>query len=108
MSAQAVKPTADPSNPASPNARPVYKNPPRESHPTELLTHQFVPYGATVANVERDAGTPAPMEIDGEVLMPETPAKVKPDSKKSKGKKRKGDGAEPDSPKKTKKAKTTS
>ncbi|KAJ6606156.1 hypothetical protein DFH09DRAFT_1119463 [Mycena vulgaris] len=108
MAAQAVKPTPDPSNADSPNGRPVYKNPPRESHPIELLKHKFMPYGSTVDIPDGDAGTPAPMEVDGEVLVPDTPAKVKGESKKSKGKKRKGEGEADETPKKVKKAKTTS
>ncbi|KAJ7491038.1 hypothetical protein FB451DRAFT_1124651 [Mycena latifolia] len=109
MAAQAVKPTPDPSIADSPNARPVYKNPPREKHPIELLTHKFMPYGSTVGTAEGDdrAGTPAAMEVDGEVLVPETPAKVKGE-KKSKGKKRKGEVDDGESPKKPKKAKTAS
>ncbi|KAJ7700810.1 hypothetical protein B0H17DRAFT_925085 [Mycena rosella] len=113
MAAQAVKPTPDPTITGSPTARPVYKNPPRERHPVELLTHSFMPYGSTVGEGEGErADTPAAMEVDGgEVLVPETPAKQKKEkgeSKKSKGKKRKGEGEGGESPKKLKKAKTTS
>jgi hypothetical protein len=122
MAAQPVKPTPDPSaTTSSSNARPVYKNPPRESHPTELLTHKFTPYGAADADAEEGpARATTPMEVDAEVLVPETPEpaakskkggkkekeKDKGDDKKSKGKKRKGEEGE--SPKKPKKAKTAS
>ncbi|KAJ7891339.1 hypothetical protein B0H14DRAFT_3105216 [Mycena olivaceomarginata] len=122
MAAQPVKPTPDPSAAtSSSNARPVYKNPPRESHPTELLTHKFTPYGAADADAEEGpARATTPMEVDAEVLVPETPEprrkiqkggkkekeKDKGDDKKSKGKKRKGEEGE--SPKKPKKAKTAS
>ncbi|KAJ7778781.1 hypothetical protein DFH07DRAFT_795997 [Mycena maculata] len=112
MSAQEVKPTPDPTNSTSPNARPTYKNPPRESHPKELLTHKFMPYGSIVESEPGRARTP--MEIDSEprVLVPETPrteipqtvTKVKGDKK---SKKRKGEEVG-ESPKKPKKAKTTS
>ncbi|KAJ7118990.1 hypothetical protein C8R44DRAFT_854055 [Mycena epipterygia] len=108
MAAQAVKPTPDPANAATPNAPPVYKNPPRESHPKELLTHSFLPYGATVGSAEEgEVTTPMDVDKDGEVLVPETPAKAKEDSKKLKGKKRKG-AEDGESPKKPKKAKTAS
>ncbi|KAJ7144984.1 hypothetical protein C8R43DRAFT_1013712 [Mycena crocata] len=112
MAAQAVKATPDSSKATSPNTPPVYKNPPRESHPKELLTHKFMPYGSMVGtgSTEDAAGrTDTPMELD-RVLVPETPATPattsKADGKKSTGKKRKGE--EGDSPKKPKKAKTAS
>ncbi|KAJ7765762.1 hypothetical protein B0H16DRAFT_1524299 [Mycena metata] len=114
MSAQSVKPTPDP-------ARAVYKNPPREVHPKELLTHKFVPYGAAgeVADANANAArATTPMEVDAgsKVLVPVTPAaKSKGDKaeKKSKGKKRKGEeggavAGESPPPKKPKKAKTAS
>jgi len=120
MAAQPVKPTPDPSGPSSPNARPVYKNPPRESHPQELLSHRFVPYGAvdpTEGGEEGSGRATTLMEVDPEVLVPETPEspsktekdgkKDKRDDKKSKGKKRKGEEVG-ESPKKSKKAKTAS
>ncbi|KAJ6457062.1 hypothetical protein C8R47DRAFT_1060289 [Mycena vitilis] len=118
MAAQAVKPTPDPASTSSPNERPVFKNPPRECHPVELLTHKFVPYGAADGIGEAPARAATPMEVEPEVLVPDTPAKTpKPKGddkkakgddkeKKSKGKKRKGeeDGASPKKPKKVKTA----
>jgi hypothetical protein len=106
MAAQAAKPTPDPSSTATANERPVYKNPPRELYPKELLTHAFVPYGAAVAEGPGRARTP--MEVEQEVLVPETPeptSKVKGEGKKPlKGKKRKGE-EDGEAPKKKHKSK---
>ncbi|KAJ7084847.1 hypothetical protein B0H15DRAFT_383168 [Mycena belliarum] len=109
LSAQAVKPTPDSSAANFPNAPSVYKNPPRERYPSELLTHKFMPCGSLVGEGDR-VGTPAALEVDGEVLVPDTPVKTKSESKKPKGKKRKGEGDAVDGepPKKTKKVKTAS
>ncbi|KAF7353838.1 hypothetical protein MVEN_01069400 [Mycena venus] len=87
MSAQPVKPTPDPSAASSSNARAVYKNPPRESHPQELLTHRFLPYGAADPTEGSETGprrATTPMAVDSEVLVPETPtspSKSKEDKK---------------------------
>ncbi|KAJ7272803.1 hypothetical protein C8J57DRAFT_1434869 [Mycena rebaudengoi] len=97
VSAQAVKPTPDPAHTGdSPSARPVYKNPPRECHPKELLKHRFMPYGSLVGEgigvvVTNDDDAPA-MDVDA------------PDATPKKSKKRKGEPGE--TPKKPKKAKT--
>ncbi|KAJ6546787.1 hypothetical protein B0H19DRAFT_1162500 [Mycena capillaripes] len=113
VAAQGAKPTPDPSNATSPNERPVYKNPPRESHPIELLTHRFVPYGAADGGGGDAGRASTPMEVEPEVLVPDTPQKSskdkkdKGDGKKTKGKKRKGE-EDGESPKKPKKAKTAS
>ncbi|KAK7024045.1 hypothetical protein R3P38DRAFT_2956223, partial [Favolaschia claudopus] len=115
MAAQPAKPTLpESSSTSSPN---VYRNPPRESHPIELLSHSFVPYGAAepAEESERAPEQDASMDVDGEVLVPASP-EIEPKSKKGskknkdkgeklKGKKRKGD-EEGESPKKPKKVKT--
>ncbi|KAJ7215305.1 hypothetical protein B0H12DRAFT_1154665 [Mycena haematopus] len=122
MAAQPVKPTPDLSGASSSSSRPVHTNLPRESYPLESLTHRFVPYGAADAAGGGDDGpgrATTPMEVDAEVLVPETPEtapktnksskkekKEKEDDKKLKGKKRKGEDGQ--SPKKPKKAKTAS
>ncbi|KAJ6630273.1 hypothetical protein B0H10DRAFT_2207957 [Mycena sp. CBHHK59/15] len=111
MSAQAVKPTPDPANADAPNARPVYKNPPRESHPRELLTHKFMPYGSAMGDADDDSGDAAAMDLDSEVLVLATPVdspQSPKESKKAKGKKRKGEEASASPKKKPKKAKTAS
>ncbi|KAF8191621.1 hypothetical protein K438DRAFT_1590853 [Mycena galopus ATCC 62051] len=123
MAAQPVKPTPpEGASTFSSNGKPVHTNPPRESHPIELLSHRFVPYGAADATEGSERGperATTPMDVDAEVLVPETPETVsktkkngkkekeKDDEKKTKGKKRKGE-EEGQSPKKPKKAKTTS
>lgn len=104
-------PSVDPS--ASSTEGP-YKGPPRECYPTEVLKHQFLPYGSLSA-VEQD--DPSEMEMDVDIpkavssLPSPTQKKAKPspskvEAKKVKGKKRKGDEDAP-AGKKTKKAKTS-
>ncbi|KAJ7494377.1 hypothetical protein B0H11DRAFT_934214 [Mycena galericulata] len=107
MAAQDAKPTPDASNPAAPNARPVYKNPPRERHPKELLKHRFLPYGSIVEGEGQPRRAGTPMEVEPQVLVPESPQKVAKAKGDKKSKKRKGE-EDGESPKKLKKAKTTS
>ncbi|KAJ7184533.1 hypothetical protein C8R46DRAFT_1172676 [Mycena filopes] len=117
VSAQSVQPTPDPASAAGTDMRAPYKNPPRESHPKELLTHKFVPYGAVDASVGAGAGrasTPMEVEPASKVLVPATPDApatkgkgAKADKNPKSSKKRKVD-EEGEGVKKPKKAKTTS
>ncbi|KAH9948141.1 hypothetical protein B0H21DRAFT_690642 [Amylocystis lapponica] len=119
VSARPALPTPEPSSEpsASGSSPPVYKNPPRPRHPTELLKHRFMPMGA-LAPVEGAAHSPDSMDLDQvEQLIGDTqdedesPIKISQKSTPSFGenkaighaKKRKGDG---DGMKKAKKSKT--
>jgi hypothetical protein len=133
VTAQRVVPTALTLGDQAPPPESLYQNPPRPSHPEELLTHQFMPYGsligtgasvATEAAMEVDApeATPIPptKKVKSKKVPEETPASPTTDSaavagkKKSKGdeegkvksgKKRKPETKEETTPKKVKKAK---
>lgn len=108
LSAQSVIPT-----PTSAPEGSVYKNPPRESYPAEVLKHRFMPYGSQVDLINDDADVPmADIEVQ-DVVEPSTKPekaenKTPKSDKKTKGKKRKGDledSAETPAPKKSKKVK---
>ncbi|KAJ7611728.1 hypothetical protein FB45DRAFT_803788 [Roridomyces roridus] len=99
LSAQDAIPTP------APDASTEYKNPPREKYPVEVLKHSFVPYGAAIPQVER-ASTPTPMQVDAEVLVPDTPQTGVTPAKVKKSKKRKGDDEGGEQPRKSKKTKT--
>ncbi|KAG6826391.1 hypothetical protein H0H92_016001 [Tricholoma furcatifolium] len=115
VSAQPAVPTPDPSStgPIQP-----YSRPPRQSYPKEVLKHAFKPYGSIggVKETAEDA-----MDVDASEAQPAVPSSpmqkkkhTKADSpeveKKSKGKKRKGEGVDVETApqKKSKKAKTAS
>ncbi|KIM49608.1 hypothetical protein M413DRAFT_438785 [Hebeloma cylindrosporum] len=124
VAAQAVTPTPDSSlTDADPTTQ--YKNPPRHSYPKEVLKHRFTPYGTLLNPVQDDS-----MDIDDapvqEPQPPPSPTKKQPKTtdavisdppteeskaerevKSTKGKKRKGETADPPDvpakkPKKTK------
>ncbi|KAJ7063621.1 hypothetical protein C8F01DRAFT_85447 [Mycena amicta] len=98
VAAQEARPTLESTSPS------VYKNPPREMHPKELLKHAFVPYGAGFGKAVEDA----PMEVEAESKEKEKKTKeVDTEEKKVKTKKRKGEGGT-ESPKKSKKVKVSS
>lgn len=63
ISAQSVVPT--PCTSSSSADAPLYKNPPRQSYPKEVLKHQFMPYGSLV-NVTNE------MDIDIDTHEEET------------------------------------
>lgn len=108
ISAQPVAPTSSDAS--------TLKSEPRESYPMDVLTHRFMPYGSQdpiegdeVVSMDVDA-----VEV-GKIKSPEnTERSPKKEStpaatKKTKGKKRKGEGdAETPTAKKVKKAKTSS
>ena len=127
VAAQAVTPTPDSSLVDSgPLMR--YKNPPRHSYPKEVLKHRFTPYGSLLnpvqddsllmdiddAVVEKPQPPPSPMKkrtktTDAVISdLPTEEPKVEREVKPTKGKKRKGETAEPpDVPaKKSKKTKS--
>jgi hypothetical protein len=105
VSAQAVRPTQNSSSESTPNSIPIFKNPPRQVYPAELLKHRFLPYGSETP--DQGAVTVEAMDVDVEVvtqekaLSPELPL-VPAETTKGK-KKRKGDVES--SPRKAKKAK---
>ena len=114
VAAQAVTPTPDTSL-ADADRRAQYKNPPRHSYPKEVLKHRFTPYGSLLNPVQDDS---SPMDVDDaaveEPQPPPSPSKkrtkntdavisdppveepkVEREVKSTKGKKRKGEAAEP-------------
>jgi hypothetical protein len=113
LSAQDILPTPNPSVPTASDSAQIYQNPPRQSHPKELLKHRFMPYGSLVGDNDVNAAQDidVDMDVDGEgrgsqLKLGASPGKK---TKDSKGKKRKVEGdlkMEGDSPKKSKKAKT--
>ncbi|GLB35591.1 putative DNA-directed RNA polymerase I subunit RPA34.5 [Lyophyllum shimeji] len=116
VSAQPVAPSSDPSStvPIQPHPRP-----PRECYPPEVLKHKFQPYGSLSGAKEARAAEEGQMDVEVPTTQPEPPSptqkKIKRskadspevDTKKTKGKKRKGDGGEAPPEKKQKKPKTS-
>ncbi|KAF7305228.1 hypothetical protein MKEN_01238000 [Mycena kentingensis (nom. inval.)] len=76
VAAQEARPTPDAASTPIPN---VYKNPPRETYPKELLTHSFVPYGA-----KRPETTVVPADVEMDVDVDAEPSQRKPKKSKSK------------------------
>lgn len=132
IAAQAVVPSPIAPSESGPDPETgKYKSVPRQRYPTELLTHRFLPYGS-VSGVDEFVvgpveGKDVAMDVDvKDVASPKKEKKVNDkkkdeaveekdtkkspvvETKKSKGKKRKGDADVTDTPalKKSKKAKT--
>jgi len=97
VSAQAVRPTPDPSHGVRSGGGGAlkYKNPPRHKYPKELLKHRFMPYGsqapddAAVLSVDADVEM---ANVDGEavdngveIIPPPKDVETKPKEKKRKG-----------------------
>ncbi|KAF9453712.1 hypothetical protein P691DRAFT_719171 [Macrolepiota fuliginosa MF-IS2] len=123
VSAQPPQPTS----PDSSTSTTMHQNPPRHKYPSELLTHQFMPYGSLVDSdkvsdlvmMEVDNNVTTQLDVDEKEGKKTKKKKNKTEvgadgegveKEKKKSKKRKGEDAEAaDAPvKKSKKAKTSS
>ena len=106
LSAQDVIPTLDPLVPPAADTARTHQNPPRQSYPKEVLKHRFMPYGSLIASADATSAHEMAinMEVDGEKGIEMGDETLGKKLKESKGKKRKVEG---DTPKKSKKAKTT-